>query len=385
MRSLDRNRVFDTKELEQLREDTYTVFEQAINVSEQYNQDRDEVMDLFDRVPAEAKISGFPLSLPTDFVYPLYADQQKKCNDIFESILCHIPQFDKEAADANEELINEIKETTRAVEELRELLKTGDVRLSVSAFEAKLKQICGPDFKGTDNDKTFFKDKYGYNEYEYKDNTYCSEWYENNEKDLGNGHIVSDCTVKVDMPINSIFDDGFVEIVVKKHYYKNTNMVVYESGNGYYNPNPLSAYIGEKMSFSETNNKIEYKTIDDLQKLNYSHRFDKWYDYGKVALNVGSDILTDSTFGMSAAASTSAKGVATAFVKAVVPTTTKDALQFTLVQGGQMAGDYLMYESKPQDDLFKTVTGLLPGVGTYYAVVDASSNDPLKGFYKPIK
>lgn len=77
MRSLDRNRVFDTKELEQLREDTYTVFEQAITVSEQYNQDRDEVMDLFDRVPAEARSSRFPLSLPTDFVYPLYADQQK--------------------------------------------------------------------------------------------------------------------------------------------------------------------------------------------------------------------------------------------------------------------------------------------------------------------
>ena len=83
MRSLDRNRVFDTKELEQLREDTYTVFEQAIAVSEQYNQDRDEVMDLFDRVPAEARNSGFPLSLPTDFVYPEYADTQKKCNDIF--------------------------------------------------------------------------------------------------------------------------------------------------------------------------------------------------------------------------------------------------------------------------------------------------------------
>ena len=146
MRSLDRNRVFDTKELEQLREDTYTVFEQAINVSEQYNEDRDQVMDLFDRVPAEARISSFPLSLPADFVYPLYADQQKKCNDTFESILCHIPQFDKEAADANEALISVLKETTRAVEELRELLKTGDVRLSVSAFEAKLKQICGPDF-----------------------------------------------------------------------------------------------------------------------------------------------------------------------------------------------------------------------------------------------
>ena len=103
-------------------------------------------MELFDRVPAEAKISGFPLSLPTDFVYPEYADQQKKCNNIFESILCNIPQFDKDAAGANEELRNEIKETTRAVEELRELLKTGDVRLSVSAFETELKHICGPDF-----------------------------------------------------------------------------------------------------------------------------------------------------------------------------------------------------------------------------------------------
>ena len=81
MESLERNRVFAATEIGNLKTDVHNLLDKAIEISENFNKDRDKTLELLAQVPSEAKYTGGNLSiqlLPPDFIYSDYADNQKK-------------------------------------------------------------------------------------------------------------------------------------------------------------------------------------------------------------------------------------------------------------------------------------------------------------------
>ena len=95
MESLERNRVFAATEIGNLKTDVHNLLDKAIEISENFNKDRDKTLELLAQVPSEAKYTGGNLSiqlLPPDFIYSDYADNQKKQTIYYQKSL---PMYQK--------------------------------------------------------------------------------------------------------------------------------------------------------------------------------------------------------------------------------------------------------------------------------------------------
>lgn len=163
-----------------------------------------------------------------------------------------------------------------------------------------------------------------------------------------------------------------------KHEFTNLNFTVYETMDGSgYSTYAGGAFNNEGKGFIEAGKSNIITTIDGLISLDDKHKHDKAWAWVNVSISGASDIFAIGKLGKAAKAAENGGDVIRAIGRFFIPN--KDAVVGnTIVDGIQGEIDSLAY-------LKDWGKGLIPIYGTYLAVVDATSNEPLKGAFVNIQ
>ena len=209
--------------------------------------------------------------------------------------------------------------------------------------------------------------------------TYCSNNPVNSIDPTGHEHIVSYCIFEywyVDYNDNSDpfgYPYNYVDAIVRKHTFTNLNIVVYETSetsmNDQLNDNGRKfhlerrkAYEGKTQAFIPKGYYYEYSTIADLAYLDFLHRNDSMWKWSNVLVSGASDVV--------AIARTYKAAKASSKIRELFSPDISDAYGFGVD----------VYVSQKDPDI-SWLLDLIPIYGTYDAVIDATSNDPIKGVF----
>ncbi len=208
---------------------------------------------------------------------------------------------------------------------------------------------------------------------------YCSNDPINSIDPTGHEHIVSYCIFEywyVDYNDNSDpfgYPYNYVDAIVRKHTFTNLNITVYETSetsmndrlndNGRkFNLERRKAYEGKTQAFIPKGSNYEYSTIADLAYLDFQHRDDSMWKWSKVVVSGASDV------------------VAIARVCKAAKVSSKIGELFSVAETDIYGPgvEILVFQNNPD---ISWLLDLIPIYGTYNAVVDAKSNDPIKGVF----
>ncbi|MCT4686797.1 MAG: hypothetical protein N4A55_05795, partial [Vallitalea sp.] len=161
---------------------------------------------------------------------------------------------------------------------------------------------------------------------------------------------------------------------LKKHEFTNLNMVLYGTSDGSgYSTYKTGAFNNEKKGFIEAGTNEVIATIEGMNELDNRHKWDKVGDWANAGISVASDIVAVLKFAKAAKAAKSGSDIWKATRGFATPNKIAIGSQ-TFVDGGTGEFDDGGYFGS-------WLTGLIPIYGSYSAIVEAISDDPLRGVF----
>lgn len=166
-----------------------------------------------------------------------------------------------------------------------------------------------------------------------------------------------------------------IKYTLTKHTFTNLNISVYETKDGKgFNWYSEDAYLNNRLGFIEAGKSTKITSISGLSSIDKAHNIDKAWAWTKVVISGVSDVITVAKVAKVAKCEKAAEGL----------------------WGSVKAGWYEFWGgAKPDIDDVATgaqdlymgenpdytwLTGLIPIYGTYQAIMDAKSNEPLGAF-----